>query len=111
MAEKPLGARTNVRNLDRNVAIQKRHIPLNGCCKFGVIAEVSSPQATVRDSHANLRLLGHPPKQRGNVLKNWVRTDDESQVSRVSHGVPAKVERLAHILCGLKGANRKPLEF
>ena len=29
-AEKRLGARTNVRNLDQIVAIQKRNIPLNG---------------------------------------------------------------------------------
>jgi hypothetical protein len=64
-AEKRLGARTNVMNLDPIVAIHNRNIPLNGCCKFGVMAEVSSPQATVGDLQINLEVLGHPPKQWG----------------------------------------------
>ena len=100
-AEKLLGARTNVRNLDPIVAIQKRNIPLNSCCKIGVVAGVSSSQATVGDVQINLGVLCHPPKQRGHVL-NGVRTDDESPVSRFRHVLSGRVVSLAHIVCGLR---------
>jgi len=78
-SEKRLGARSNVRNLDPIVAIQKRNIPLNGCCKLGVVAGVGSPQATVGDLQIDLGVLCHPPEQRGHIL-NGVRTDDKNPV-------------------------------
>src|ERR1700731_2686127 len=78
-SEKRLGACSNVRNLDPIVAIQKRNIPLNGCCKFGVMGGVSSSQATVGDLKINLGVLRHPPKQRGHIL-NGVRTDYKDPV-------------------------------
>ena len=108
-AEKRLSARTNVRNLHPIVPIQKRNIPLNGCRKLGVIAGVSSSHATVGDLQFNLGVSCHVSKKRGHVL-NRVRTNDKSPVSGFRHGLPGKVERLAHILCGLKASNRKPLE-
>jgi hypothetical protein len=62
-AEKRFGARTKVRNLHPIVAIQKRNIPLDSCCKIGVVARVSSLQATIGDVQINLGMLCHPPKQ------------------------------------------------
>jgi hypothetical protein len=110
-AEKRFRSCPNVRNLHPIIAIQKRNIPLNGCCKIGVIAGVSSSQATVGDLQIDLGVLCHPPKKRRHVL-NRVRTNDESPVSGFRHVLPGKVERLAHItLCGLKAPYRKLMEI
>jgi hypothetical protein len=93
-AEKRFGTRTNVRNLHPIVAVQKRNIPLNGCCKIGIISGVSASQATVGDLQIDLGVLCHLPKHRRHVL-NRVRTNDESPVSGFRHVLPGEVERLA----------------
>src|SRR6266481_7915233 len=110
-SEKRLGACSNVRNLDPIVAIQKRNIPLNGCCKIGVIVGVSASKRTVGNLQIDLRVLCHPSKQRRHVL-NRVRTNDESSISEFRHNLSGDAERLAHtILCGLRAPNRKPLDI
>jgi len=100
-AEKRFGARTNVGNLYPIVAIQERNIPLNGCCKIGIISGVSASQGTVGNLQIDLGMLCHPPKQRGHVL-NGVRTNDESPVSKFRHVLPGKGVSLANIVCGLR---------
>ena len=100
-AEKRLSARTNVRNLDPIVAIQKGNIPLNGRRKIGVMVGLSSSQTTVGNLQIDLRMLCHLPKKRRHVL-NGVRANDESPVSGFRHVLPGRVERFAHIVRGLK---------
>jgi hypothetical protein len=78
-AEKRFGVCTDVRSLHPIAAIQKRNIPLNCRCKFGVIARVSSSQGAVRDLQVYLRVGCHPPKKRRHVL-NGVRTNDRNSV-------------------------------
>jgi len=67
-AEKRFGARTNVGNLHPIVAVKKRNIPLNGCCKIGIISGVSASQGTVGNLQIDLGMLSHPPKKWGHVL-------------------------------------------
>ncbi len=67
-AEKRFGARTHVGNLHPIVAIQERNIPLNGCCKIGIISGVSASQGTVGNLQIDLGMSSHPPKKRGHVL-------------------------------------------
>ena len=50
------------------VAVQKRNIPLNGCCKIGIINGVNASQGTVGDLQVDLAVLSHPSKKRGHVL-------------------------------------------
>jgi hypothetical protein len=67
-AEKRFGTCANVRNLHPIVAVKKRNIPLNGCCKIGIISGVSASQGTVGNLQIDLGMLSHPPKKRGHVL-------------------------------------------
>ena len=67
-AEKRFGARTNIGNLHPIVAVKKRNIPLNGCCKIGIINGVNASQGTVGDLQVDLAVLSHPSKKRGHVL-------------------------------------------
>jgi hypothetical protein len=77
---------------------------------YSSIINLCRLQATVGDLQIDLGGIMPSAEEEGACTERDA-TNDESPVSGFKHGSPGKIERLAHILSGIKAANRKPLEI